>query len=289
MKLMRYFGLAAAALAWLASSASGQYFGGWGFGQGDNRSILTIKPDGSCVLTNEAVQPRQPLEAQVAAWERQSKLAEGAGAEEENAAPATPPAAKAEPKKLTDEELAAKLREMYEQESGMGNNAGLEVEKLELSTNSVRVVTRRTFASLKELLSQNAYSWEPTLLMSENVRFETDTNRNLRITFMPSGEAARFSKQMGRGWKASKMNFEWKLALPGKILSSGFPGTEGNETWLRLNGEKPETVDAALKLVEAPLVITAELGGLKLDEPLESKKLVRAARRQSGSEPDLPP
>jgi hypothetical protein len=81
---------------------------------------------------------------------------------------------------------------------------------------------------------------------------------------------------------------EWKLALPGKILSSGFPSTEGNETWLRLDGEKPETVEAVLKLVEAPLVITAELAGLKLDEPLDSRKLVRAARRQSGSEPDLP-
>jgi hypothetical protein len=84
------------------------------------------------------------------------------------------------------------------------------------------------------------------------------------------------------------MKFEWKLALPGKILSSSLPGTEGNETWLRLDAEKPESVDAALKLVEAPLVITAELGGLKVDEPLESKKLVRSAARRSSGEPDLP-
>ena len=76
--------------------------------------------------------------------------------------------------------------------------------------------------------------------------------------------------------------------MPGKILSSGLPGTEGNETWVRLDGEKPETVDAALRLVGAPLVITAELGGLKLDEPLESKKLVRTAWRQAKAEPDLP-
>ena len=288
MNLLRYSCLAVAVAASLAGPASGQYFGGWGFGQGDSRSTLAIRPDGSCVLTNEAVQPRPSLEAQAAAWERQSKMAEGPDSEEENAPPAPPPAAKAEPKKLTDEQLAAKLREMYQQANGVGDNARLEVEKLELTTNSVRVVTRRTFASLKELLSQHASSWEPTLLMSENVRFETDTNRNLRITFMPSGDAARYSKQMGRGWKAARMKLEWKLALPGKILSSGFPNTEGNETWLRLDGEKPETVEAMLKLVEAPLVITAELAGLKLDEPLESRKLFRAARRQSGAEPDLP-
>ena len=288
MNLSRYSILTVVVVAWLTGPASGQYFGAGGFGQGNSRSTLTIKADGSCILTNETVQPRKSLEAQLASWERYSQMAEGPGSEDENAPPAPPPAAQAEPKVLTDERLVAKVREMLQQQSSLGRQAGIEIEKIEATTNSVRLVTRRGFGSLKELLGENAYSWGPNLLMYDEVRFETDTNRNLRITFSPSQGAARYGKTLGHGWKAAKTKFEWKLALPGKILSSGLPGTDGNETWVRLDGEKPETVDAALKLVETPLVITAELGGLKVDEPLESKKLVRAARRPTESEPDLP-
>ncbi len=288
MKLLRYSSLAVAAAVLFAGSASGQYFGVGAFGEGNGRTTLTIKPDGSCLLTNESVQQRKSLEMQLKAWERYSKVAEGSMSEDDNAVPAPSQPAKPEQKTLTDEELASKTREMYQQRNGMGGEAGSEIEKLEVSTNSVRLVTWRGFASLKELLSENIYSWGPTLLMFEEARFETDTNRNLRITFTPSQNAARYRKSLVTGWKAAKMKFEWKLVLPGKVLSSGLPGTEGNETWLRLVAEKPETVDAALKLVEAPLVITAELGGIKLDEPLESKKLVSAAWRQSNAEPDLP-
>jgi len=288
MNLVRYAGLAVVALGLLAGPVSGQFFGGGAFGQGESRITLTVKPDGSCVLTNESVEPRKSLETQVAAWARYSKAAEGPGAEDENAPPATVEAAKPAQKTLTDEELAAKIREIYQQQSNFGPQAGTEVEKVEVSTNSVRVVTRRGFGSLRELLSENAHFWGPSLLMYDEARFETDTNRNLRITFSPAQGAARYGKTLGRGWKAAKTKFEWKLTLPGKILSSGLPGTKGNETWLRLDGEKPDVVDAALKLVETPLVITAELGGLKVDEPLESRKLMRTAWRQTRPEPDLP-
>jgi len=288
MKLLRYSNLAVVMLGWLAGSASGQSFGLGGVGGGDNRTILAINPDGSCALTNEMVQPRKALEMHVAAWERYSKRAEGPSSEDENTPPAPSQPAKPEPKPLTNDELAAKIREMYQQPSGFGGNAALEIEKCEVSTNSVRLVTRRPFASLKELLSENPYSWGPSMLMFEGARLETDTNRNLRLTFTPAQAAARYSKNLSSAWKATKMKFEWRLVLPGKILSSGLPATDGNQTWLEVGGEKSDTVDAALKLVGAPLVITAELGGIKLDEPLESKQLVRAAWRQSSSEPDLP-
>jgi hypothetical protein len=288
MKLLRYSSVAVVVVGLLGGSASGQYFGARAFAEGDSRIILAIRPDGSGALTNETVQPRKSLEMQVAAWERSSNFAEGLGSEDENAAPAPAQPAKPEQKTLTDEELASKLREMYQEQGGFGGDAATEIERVEVSTNSVRLVTRRGFGSLKELLGQGVYSWGPNLLMFEEARFETDTNHNLRIIFTPAQNAARYGRTVGAGWKAARMKFEWKLALPGKILSSGLPGTEGNETWLRLDGQKPETVDAALRLVGAPLVITAELDGLKLDEPLESRKLVRRAWRQANAEPDLP-
>lgn len=288
MKLLRDLVITVLMVGLLASSANGQSFGLTSFGEGDNLSILAIKPDGSCAFTNETVQQRKALEMQVTAWERYSKRAESSDSEDESTPPAPSPAAKPEQKTLTNEELASKLREMYQQRTGFGGDAGLEIEKLEVSTNSVRLVSRRAFASLKELLSQNLYSWGPSLLMFEGARVETDTNRNLRITFQPAQQAMRYSKEVRRGWKAAKTKFEWRLVLPGKILSSGLPATEGNQTWVALDGEKPESVEAAFKLIEAPLVITAESGGIKLDEPLESKQLVRAAWRQSSGEPDLP-
>jgi hypothetical protein len=288
MKLMRYSILAAAVAGLLGGSASGQSWGPRFIGGGDTFSTLVIKADGSCVLTNEMVQSRKPLESQVASWEQYSKRAEAAGSEDEDTPPAVAPPAKPERKTLTDEELASKIREMYKQQGSYGGDAGQEIEKLEVTTNSVRVVIRRSFGSLKELLSEGVYSWGPSLLIFEDGRFETDTNRNLRITFTPAKDWARYSKQVSRGWKAAKTKFEWRLVLPGKILSSGLPGTEGGATWVRLDGEKPETVDAALKLIGEPLVITAEPGGITLDEPLVSSKLARAASRPSSSEPNLP-
>ena len=141
MKLMRYSSLAVVVAGLLGGSASGQSFGGGAFGEGDSRTILAIKPDGSCALTNETVQPRKSLEMQVTAWERASNMAEGPGSEDENAAPAPSQPAKPEQKTLTNEELASKVREMYQEQGGFGGDAGTEIEQVEVSTNSVRLVT----------------------------------------------------------------------------------------------------------------------------------------------------
>ena len=288
MKLMRYSILAVAVAGLLGSWASGQSWGPRFGGAGDTFTTLVIKADGSCTLTNEMVQSRKPLESQVASWEQYSKRAEAAGSEDETTPPVVAQPAKPERKTLTNEELASKIREMYQQQSSYGRDAGQEIEKLEVTTNSVRQVMRRSFGSLKELLSEGVSSWGPNILMFEDGRFEIDTNRNLRITFTPAKERARYSKEMSRWLKAAKMKNEWRLVLPGKILSSGLPGTEGGATWVRLDSERPETVDAALKLIDAPLVITAEPGGITLDEPLVSSKLARAAWRETKSDPNLP-
>ncbi|MCX6925639.1 MAG: hypothetical protein NT154_20875, partial [Verrucomicrobia bacterium] len=288
MKLLRDSMLAVVILSFWGDLANGQVFGGRAFGEGDSRSTLAINPDGSCVLTNETVQQRKSLEMQITSWERYSKFTEGLGAEDEIAALVASQAKKPELKILTNEELVSKLREMYQQQSGMGGNEMGEVDQVEATTNSVRLVTRRSFASLKELLGQHVYSWGPSIMMFEEARFEIDTNRNVRLTLTPSQNSTRYKKEVSRGWKAAKMKFEWKLILPGKILSSGLLATEGNATWLSMDGEKQDTVEAGLKLVGLPLVITAEAGGIKLDDSLESKKLVRAAWTQSSGEPDLP-
>jgi len=290
MKNLRYLSLTLALLAAAAVSAEAQYFrsmsGGFG-GEGNSRTVLVIKRDCSCVLTNETTQARKSMEMQVSTWERYSKMADGIGVPDEDEPPALSQAAK-DRKPLTNEELAAKLREMYQDRPDSGAEEALKVETVEVSSNSVLLVTTASFASLKDLLSESPYSWGPAILMFEEARAEIDTNHNFRMTFTPNRMTSRYLKNMGREWKSAKMKFEWKLVLPGKILSSGLPNAQETTTWLALDGEKPETIDAATKLIAAPLVITAEAAGMKLDEPLESKKLLRAGGRRQKSESELP-
>lgn len=278
--------LVVAVVALVATSAEAQSFRSMGFGENDSHTILFIRSDGSCVLTNQVTEARRSLEMQVTSWERFSKMSEGA--DDEDTANASPQPAKPAQKSFTSEELVAKVREMYQERPDAEEDEGVKIDTVEVSSNSVRLVTTRSYASLKELFSQNPYTWAPTALMFENARVETDTNRNLRITFTPNQAAVRYAKNMTREWKSAKMKFEWKLILPGKILNSGLPNTQETSTWLELNSDKPETLEAALKLMGTPLIITAESAGIKVDEPLESKKLVQAAWKQRGLATDLP-
>lgn len=288
MKTLTHFKLTLLLAVLVAVSAQGQLFSYMGFGENDTRTLLVINPDGSCVWTNETTQARKAMEMQLSTWERYSAMSDNADSEDEDAAAAPPRPSKPEKKSLTNEELASKLRQMYQQQAGSEEGEAIKLAAMDISSNSVRLVTSRSFASLKELLSQNPYTWGPNVLMFEDARLEVDTNHNLRLTFNSSRFAARYGETMSRRWKSARMNFEWKLVLPGRILSSGLPHTQDTATWLSLDSKKPNTLDAALKLIGPPLVITAEPAGIKLDEPLESKKLVRAAWKQRQPEADIP-
>jgi hypothetical protein len=288
IKALKHLNLAAALAMLAAGSAGAQSFRYMGFGENNRQTLLAVRPDGSCVLTNQTTQSRKVLEMQVISWERYSQMSENGSPEDAEALIASPQPPKSGRKPLADEELAKKVREMYQQRSDSEEDAAVKLAAVEISTNNVRVVTTRSFASLKELFSQSPYTWGPTALMFEDARIELDTNHNLRITFTPNQASARYTRNTSREWKSANVKFEWKLVLPGKILSSGLPTTVGTTTSLVLDSEKPDTIDVALKLMGSPLAITAEAGGLKVDEPLESKSLVRAAWKQRKSEPNIP-
>src|SRR5206468_3398598 len=51
---------------------------------------------------------------------------------------------------------------------------------------------------------------------------------------------------------------------------------------------KQESIEVVFKMIGTPIVITAQVGGIKLDETLESQRLYRVARSRSRSQPDLP-
>src|SRR5882762_4617485 len=120
MKTLSYLNLSVMAVALAAGSAEGHFLLATGSGEGESRTILVVNPNGSCALTNVAVQARKALELHVASWERYSGESEGIGPEDQEPAIASPQPAKPAQKSLTNEELASKLREMYQQQPDLG-------------------------------------------------------------------------------------------------------------------------------------------------------------------------
>jgi hypothetical protein len=89
-------------------------------------------------------------------------------------------------------------------------------------------------------------------------------------------------------WKMEGLKSLLKFVFPGKVLSSGFPETQTNATWLTVDSTKDETLDALVKLYGGPIVITAEAAGLTLKEPLDSNSLQRRGQRPAVMGDDLP-
>jgi hypothetical protein len=252
----------------------------------ESRTTLTLKADGSCVIRTESAQPRLTIEQLVRRQEEMKKIDQGDDEEEDVIPQAVADQAS---KSYTDEELAKKFRELTEERQEQMFQAGeTKLESIDVKSNVVRAVTTQTFPSLEELLKNPYALWGQSGLAFESLRFEKADDGNLRITLAPHSGNARWTKNAKQMWKASKVNIELRFVLPGKVLSSGLPQTEGNATWLTIDAKKDETLAAASKLYDAPTVITAELGGLKIDAPLDSKTLQRQAGRRGGGEPELP-
>lgn len=250
-------------------------------GMSDVRSALTIKSDGTCLFTSEMSESRAAAEQQVRLMERYKNASEDSG---EGDAGQRLDAKKAfEPKPLSDDELARQVRDMMEN----GFNAGAEDADTKTSVavnkETVRIETTRTFASLEELLSEGGPGLWGANFSFENIRFEPATNNLLKVTLTPPSEIQRFRKSLRSRWKLSGTTNELKLVFPGKVVSSGFPQTEANTTWITIDPRKDETLDAAMKLYEGPTVIIAEAGGLALNQALDSRTLER--RRGNRAEP----
>ena len=252
----------------------------------ESRITLTLQADGSSVIRNEATTTRVQVEQQVKVWEQYQRRAD---ADDDEDAPPKPAETQKEPKSLTDEELAKKLREQAESQGQMSHYGGeTKIESIDVKSNAVRTVTTVAYATLEELLRNSWSLWGQSGLSFENLRFEKDTNSNLRVTLTPHSGYARYAKDARQIWKQSGIKSELRFVFPGKVLSSGLPGTESNATWIAFDAKKDETLGPAQKLYDAPTVITAELGGLKLDAPLESKVLQRQIGRGGRGDPELP-
>ena len=256
------------------------------FAANESRVTLTIHAAGGAVIRTEASQPRAQIEQQLRWQERMKKQSEG---EDEGEEPATPLAPETSSKAFTDEEVAKKLREMVEERHEQGYQGGeMKLESIDVKSNEVRTTTTQSFIGLEDLLKQPYAIWGQTAMGFESVRFEKDPEGRLRVTLRPYSGKVRWVKSAKQMWKAQKMNVEIRFVFPGKVVTSSWPGAEGNATWITIDAKKEETLDAAARLLDAPSVITAELGGLKLDAPLDSKDLMRQFSRRNTGEPEMP-
>jgi len=268
------------------SALRGGVFGGV---TGEQITTLTIQSNGVCILTQEFVQPRTQIEMQIKSRERYAAFEEGEVMSDTEAAPVQPPVIPLpEQSPSPDADLISKVRKMYQARSGSAEENEAKVERVEVGSNTVRVVTSRTFATLKQLASQSPWSWAPYQLRLDNALFETDTNRNLRVVLTTDKRAAADLQTMLAQWGNAKTVMEWRLAFPGNVLESGLPERTNNVTRLRIDTGKKESLEALAKLYAGPIVIVAEAKGLALPGPLNTKSLVQSAARRMQAEPEIP-
>jgi hypothetical protein len=275
---------ALAAVACWNSTASAQVYDEDTFDAGstEQRSVLMINVDGSSLFTTTTVESRTVAEQQVRMREHYEKMSEAA--DEADAAAKTDISSTNETKPFTDEELAKKMSEpLNDRDEEAGQKSNVEVKK-----DAVVITTTRSFATLEDMLKESYTIWSPGGVAFENARIEIDTNGLLRVTLTPRHGMERYMKTFRSQWKLSGAKSELKLVFPGKVVASGFTAMQTNATWLALNGKDDASLDAVVKLYAVPTVITAEAGGLKLEQPLESKKLWRSRGRRGEAGNDLP-
>jgi hypothetical protein len=95
----------------------------------------------------------------------------------------------------------------------------------------------------------------------------------VQATLTPTRGAETFLKQARSQFKLAGTRTEFRLIFPGAIVSSDLPEKEGSSTGILVDGKTDESLDVALKIHEKPVVITAQAGGLKVPEPLDSRTL----------------
>ena len=264
-----------------ASSLSAQFYG---MESTELKTTMTLQSGGACWVRSETLLTRDAAEQLVRIMEAREGL--GDAEEEDGAAPPASPKAKP----VSDEEFAARYRKTME---STWENLDLEakpvIERVEAGKDRVRLVWTNGFASIKALVDEGRASMELGGFSFETMRFEQNTNGHLQVTIRNEAQGRRHSQRAVEMWKRMKVKLEHRLVLPGKVLSSQLPSTDGTATWLALDWEKEETLKAGVKVESmAEVVVVAEMGGLKLDQPVESSRQTRGPFRQRAAQPGLP-
>ena len=246
------------------------------------KTTVTIRPDGTGETRTEYTMPRAQVEMQVRNWERFQDMNDGD-------VTVQPPAQAQPAKPLTDDELAAKLREETEQSAEEQNqDVAPKIEDLKVDKDGAHVTTSRSFESVSALLAAGPAAWSENSFNFADVRFEKDAQGRLQVTLSQDPQMKRYARTSIQEIKLAGISMELRLVLPGKIISSTFTNVQDNATWIAVDPKDSASLDGVTKMYDAPVVITAELNGLKLDEPLDARELARTATRVDRDTSGLP-
>jgi len=251
--------------------------------RGQQSVVLSIHADGTCEVVNRSVLPRAAAAQQVQMMERMQKMEEAGDDPAQLAALGQATATNT----LTDDQLKEKFKTMMGEEMG-GVEGGDKEPDISVDKENVTTTQTASFPSVHDMLAGSGMLLNSFAASFENMRFEQDANGHLLVTLTPGAMQKRELKSMRSMFKMSGLHSEMKFVFPGKVISSSFPETQTNATWITVDASKDESLDALAKLYDGPDTITAELAGLTLKEPLESKSLMRHARRPSEMGDDLP-
>ena len=244
------------------------------FSSGQNLcSVLTINADGTCQFVSTEVETRSAAEGKMHQWDRFKAMSENPNTDEDgNPLPAAPVTSTNEDKPFSDAELVQKVTAIATERTDDPGQTNV----VTVTSNTVTVVATSHYASLEEMLQRSRAVWTAGGMSFANVRLETDTNQLLRMTLTPPPGMQRYQKRLRAQWKLAGLKAELKLVFPGRVVASGFPATQTNATWLAMDSQNDESLNALEKLYSGPVVITAESSGLKLAQPLDAEKLWRS-------------
>lgn len=251
---------------------------------------LTIEPDGRCQLRVETVMSRDLAEKTVRMMEKFKKMQEQMADAEDSETKVEPTSTNA-PVALSDTELLTKLRESATHRFGEEDAKPKPEPAVELQGGSVRVIATNVFASAAELAG--GYDWHQLFwgFPMSALKLANETNGNLRLTLTPWTQrgAGSYLKSLTDQWKNAGVQYEAKIVMPGKILSSGFPETSDRTTSFRLDATNAANLQVFRAMVTTSIVIVAESGGLKLTEAVDSAAASRQRYgRQQNEFADLP-
>jgi hypothetical protein len=196
-----------------------------------------------------------------------------------------------------DARLEAEIRKALKpspSENGSEPTYNFKIDSVEVGPEIVRARTTRSYKTLSDFVADSRDVFENTGL--SHMTAEKDDAGKLRITLSLPAEAAEITATNLRVTRAqflgNKFKGSLKFVMPGKVLSSSLPEVRDNETWIEIDAAKPESFDAAAKIVQEKLVIVAEPGPLAMAGfPLDSEKLAAAAaerRLEAAGPPILP-
>lgn len=263
--------------------AAGSIYGG----DSQQSTAVTIRADGTCHIRSESSMTRASAERWLLNWERYSARN---AVDDLNPGTDAEPAEPGELKPLSDAELAEKFRAMSEKQwSEMDSEFSPHIEKVEVTKDQVTTVLTNQFATIQNLLDDGRIALGQAGFEFDRLKFEKNAEGQLQVTFFNEDGNSIYGKRAIKDRKSAHFKAEQRLVLPGKIIRSDFPAFQDNATWVSIDWEKDDTLQAAFKfhsLTQA--VVVAELGGLKLDQPIESTSAAKLYGRARQSKSDKP-